>query len=248
MTHDRRRQVLLRLVALAASLAALAGIAYVLRSPDSRTDVRASGSPPRQSDAGADTQSPTTTGASASTTTTTQAAATSTTTAGTSGATLDPKPATWTAASASFTATVAVSATSLHVADVAHFVVTVEDEAGSLLRVGIDYGDGTPTGVPAPTHVDCHAAGEGASTTDRVHKQVTFDHAYRRAVTVAPRVVARSDGCNRSERALEATGELHVLAIAGAIPTNGPLRPTLTIDQNTSTNSTERAVSIVVAG
>lgn len=262
MTQGRPRRAVLRALAIAAGGAALVGLVSTgvissRRPSGSPTDGRPPGSATAPSGAGPAAQSPTTV-ASTHATTPTGEATPPTPTPDPYGVTADPKPATWTASSGSLTATVEVSATSLRVADIARFVLTVEDEAGSMLRVAIDYGDGTPTGVPAPGHIDC-APGTGATgsdgkgATDRARKQVTFEHAYRRAVAVAvtPRLVVRSEGCGRPDRALEATGDITVRAATGAIPTNGPLRPTLAVAQTSrgsATSAGDKAVSVVVTG
>lgn len=245
MKSDRRN--LLRLLITLGAVAVVGGLLATVDRPSGHgTDVRSTGALAEPSTATTDTTSSRTAAEETTTTTTTHveetAPATTTTTAGTTS-----EPVKWSAESDSLKASVEVSASSLRVADVVRFIVTVEDESGSTLRVGIDYGDRTPTGVPAPTHLDCQSESDPASSERRVAKQVVFSHGYRQVGSVTPRIVVRSNGCQRAERSLEITGNLDVLAISGVIPTNGPLGPAVTAEQPRTASTTGTVTLIVTA-
>jgi hypothetical protein len=236
--------------AAAATVVVVAAVAVVAaRSRDRGTELRAADGSQSSSDPSSTTSTTATTaGSSATTTTTTSHVVGAPVVTTAPVVVVDAAPATWRAASGGLTASVDVSATRVAVADVVRFAVTMEDEAGSVLRVGVDYGDGTPTGVPAPTHVDCApgSSGAGAAGDAPAHKQVTFEHAYRVAGATQPRLIVRSDGCNRAERSLEATGTVTVIAAAAGVtvPTNGPLPPTVAVDRDANDGT---AMRIVVA-
>ena len=220
--------------AVAGTVAALALIATVVvavavgRDDSVGVSVTANGTEGGDSPSEAPESTSTTTTAQAAPTTTAPPTSVSSTT--TSSTTTPPMPrtATWTASEGPLRIDVEVTNVEPRAGELVRFTVRMRDEAGSIVRVGIDYGDGTPTGVPAAMEVDC-AKGGASPSNEPVDKTVVFEHGYRVAARPAARVVVRSAACEREERIARVAGDL--LVLSAPTLTNGPVRPAIAVQE-----------------
>ena len=162
------------------------------------------------------------------------------------GSETTPSPGTvWTATTESFRVEASVSATSLDAAQIVTVTVRLLDSEGSILRVGIDYGDGTPTGIPGPIATDC-SSGDHPATSASTEKVVTLRHAFRVAGSYEVTLTARSSACGRGERVVETGGTL--TAVAGTTLTNGPLPPTVQVERLPDEGGDGSSVRYLVTG
>ena len=230
-TSSPRRATTLLAIAALSGLVAITAIATIRDDRTARIAISAGGAPGSSTtlaDAPASTTSttPTTSTTVSETSTTTSSTTTSTTAKPAAGA----EPLRWTRTEGSLRADVEASASRFEVGQIITFTVRLRDEGGSIVRAGIDYGDGTPTGIPAAMEVDCGASGE--RVTEGVDKTITFVHGYRVPGAVQPKVVVRSAGCGRPERVLELERSLTLVAAPSL--TNGPVAPSISIQRTAS--------------
>lgn len=205
----------------AAALLLVSGLVLlvVARGPSAQQHLAARDVPPKSAPPD---ESTTSIASSASTTSTTAAPATTTT---------SPPPIQLRSAAGGLTLDATIEPGSASRAALVRFTVQATDEQGGLVAAGVDYGDGTPVGIPGPPHADCRTSPAGtAKASEPTHEQVVFEHAYRQSGSYRVHVVVTAGGCNRPDARTDASTDYLVLSV-GPLLSNGPRLPTVATTQ-----------------
>lgn len=112
--------------------------------------------------------------------------------------------------------------------EIVEFTVEGRDAAGGVLAFGADFGDGTPTGMPAPPQVRCATATTAAPAESA--RSVVYRHAYRLPGVYRVTLAAAVGGCHRDGNTVEAVTE--VVIAPGSVFSNGPETPVVTVAQS----------------
>jgi hypothetical protein len=125
-----------------------------------------------------------------------------------------------------------------------HFQIDASDSSGGVFALGADYGDGSPTGMPAPPDVLC-VKPDGPTTTRPSSNTWSFDHAYRRPGVYKVVIMVAVGNCGREGNTVEVRSQ--VVVAPGSVLSNGPQAPEVRVGQSANEDR-DPALTIVSFG